>query len=583
MKRLLAAVSAAGLLALTGCTGVPTSSQPQVLKSVNLNRPSAATAITPTPGANPREIVQEFLSANVSQDKRYSAARTFLTPAAKNRWTDTTVTIVNTLQIGNFDIGDDTVTVRGGTVGTVSSTGVYAPVLQGDGSGGPILPFGFVMKQIGGQWRIDSLPPGLLLAESDFQQIYQQHNLYYYDLTGTHLIPDPRYTALADPAALASWLVQQLVSGPGPELQNVVGSDIPAQTDPRRVSLTMGQVTQIEIPGASQLDPGTLNHLAAQVAVTLGEVDGGQSLTITDGGRPVRIPLVGGVGFTESMFVPVPDPARPPPPLYYIRDAGHHGAVVTEQGTPLPGPLGTGQYDLTSVALARDGGSDLYAAGTTGTRADSRLLVGTQSHGLLPTAVHGALTRPSWAPGLDEVWVGAGSTIWRVSGAGTATAVSVTPASGVVAGQVIALRISPDGARVAVVLRGAANVAQLWVGAVVRPIAGQVRIDNLEQISPQAISITDVAWYGAVKLFATGHSVISGAANVYEVQVDGSVWTARNIINLPDAPDSITVAENAFAWVSAGGPGGTIWEQAAGSWTSPGGTYTYGSNPVYLE
>ncbi len=68
---------------------------------------------------------------------------------------------------------------------------------------------------------------------------------------------------------------------------------------------------------------------------------------------------------------------------------------------------------------------------------------------------------------------------------------------------------------------------------------------------------------------------------MYEVQVDGSLWTARTgTEDLPGAPDSITVAENVPAWVSVGG---TVWTQAGGSWTSPNGGATESTDPVYGE
>jgi hypothetical protein len=69
-------------------------------------------------------------------------------------------------------------------------------------------------------------------------------------------------------------------------------------------------------------------------------------------------------------------------------------------------------------------------------------------------------------------------------------------------------------------------------------------------------------------------------SGVFEVQVDGWLWTPTSTAGLPQAADSITVAENGFAWVSAGP---TVWEQGAGVWTSPIGSSTDGTNPVYVQ
>jgi hypothetical protein len=111
--------------------------------------------------------------------------------------------------------------------------------------------------------------------------------------------------------------------------------------------------------------------------------------------------------------------------------------------------------------------------------------------------------------------------------------------------------------------------------------SGQVQVDNLEAITPIGVLLTDVAWNDELKLFVTGRYT-TGEASVFEVQVDGSLWTPRAITGLPEAPDSITVAANVPAWVSAGG---TVWTQRGSSWISPSAAAneTDGTKPVYLE
>ena len=303
-------------------------------------------------------------------------------------------------------------------------------------------------------------------------------------------------------------------------------------------------------------------------------------MSILDGGRPVTVSATG-TRFTVSDFTSAVNPANAPPALFYVLG----GAVLDGSGKRLPGELGTGQDALTSVALAsRLGVQDLLAAGTTGPVTDARLLVGTERTGLHPTTLHGRLSRPSWAPNLDEVWIGDGPQVYRVTAGGQPTVVPVAGA-GAFSGRVSALRFSPEGSRVAMILSASdGGSAQIWVGSVVRtPEQAQVRIDNLEPISPLGIRVTDVAWNDQLKLFTIGRELSSSHANVsnvYEVQVDGSLWTPRNIDKLPGAPDSITVSESLPAWVSVGG---TVWAQSSGSWASPGRETTFGTNPIYLE
>jgi hypothetical protein len=576
------------MLTLTACTGVPTSSPPEIIKPVRVAQPSTDTTLTPTPNADQRQIISEFLAANAAADEHHTAARAFLTPEAKSRWTDSTVTIVSSDTIGNYSPSDSTVTVTGQPLGSLDSSGEFTPTLLGQGSGGAPTPYVFTLKQnSAGQWRIDNLPNGLLLDETSYQAAFTQRNLYFYNLAATTVVADPRYSALSDPTQLSSWLIQQLVAGPSPNLQSAVEQlGTLAQTEPARVTVTVGSTTAVEIPGSSQLDDNTRDQLAEQIALTLAQVEGSQQLMLTDGGRPVTIPAAKGTVFNAGLFAEPPADDTPPP-LYFIRNAGPRGEVVDDNGMPLSGGIGSGQYGLTSVALAHGPASDLFVAGTSGPKSDSRLLVGTLSHGLQVTSVRGALTRPAWAPGLDEVWVGVGSRVVRLNSAGSVTPVTVTPATGIPppAGQVTALRLSPDGARIALVYSqpgGAGALSQLWVGSVVRNPTGQVMVDDLVPISPQGVHVVDASWYGPLKLFVVGSPIGTSAAGVFEVQVDGWLWTASSTAGLPQAPDSITVANDAVAWVSTGG---TIWRQVPGAWASPlgpSGSSTDGTNPVYL-
>jgi hypothetical protein len=573
--RTLACLGAAAVL-LGGCTGIPRSSAPQVVQPVGIAQPISPAAITPQPGADPRSIVTGFLANNVTDDEHHSAARAYLTPEAKNRWSDTTVTVVDNPQVGNFG-ADDTVTVLGHEIGTVDSSGIYSPSLQGDGTGtgGVAVRVSFGLKLVDGQWRIDALQNGLIMSAEEFQQHYQQHVVYFYDLAEKHLVPDPRFSPLIDPALLATWLMAQFVAGPREQLQSAVSTELPAQTDPRRVTVTLGTVIQIEVPGASQLDPNTRGRLAAQVASTLDQVSPGSPMSITDGGRPITIPSLSGDRFTAAVFSDALSPVNRLPTLYYV----DKGAVLDGQGRPLPGAVGKGLYQLTSVALAGVGGSSaLSIAGTTGPAGDASLLIGNVTNGLKPTGVVGPLSRPAWVPNLDEVWVGDGGALYRVGLDGSVTPVTATATSGKISGRFAAVRLSPEGSRVAVVLTADDGTSQIWVGAVVRA-AGAVRVSNLEPISPQGVAITDVAWNDQLKLFAIGKEIATGEPSVYEVQCDGSRWTSRGIGNLPP-PDSITVAENVVAAVSAGG---TVWMQHAGGWIGATTDTTYGTNPVYLE
>ncbi len=150
--------------------------------------------------------------------------------------------------------------------------------------------------------------------------------------------------------------------------------------------------------------------------------------------------------------------------------------------------------------------------------------------------------------------------------------------AGKAAGQVVAVRISPDGTRVALVLKSQGS-SQIYVGNIVRGTS-EVSVNDLQPVSPQGVEVTDVAWNDQLKLFATGSDLITGLNEVYEVQCDGSFWNSRGNQGLPGAPDAVTAASGSEAVVSSRG---TLWQQQGTDWQSLLSGENRGTNPVYLE
>lgn len=584
MRAVVAAIAA--VLLVAGCTGVPSSSAPQTVEPLHTAGASGGPAASPSPNADPRTIVQSFLSANATNAGGDTLAGAYLTSAARNRWSDNTATIVaDDYSISTYDATTRSVTVYGHVLGTLNAAGIYTPSLLGIGEGGPRRQFRYVLAKVAGQNRIDQLPNGLLLSDEQFRTAFQQQVLYFYDASETYLVPDVRWNALSDTAALATWLLSQLVAGSRPELQNEVSTDtLPTQADARNLTVHLGSPTKIEIPGSSLLAPAVRDRLAAQVGYTLLEPLSEHSMTVTDGGKAVTIPSVGGVEFSAADFPSAKGPSPPDPAVYYLVN----GQVHTESGKPLGGALSDGRYSLSSVALARPHpAGPLLAAGVEGSGNTARLLVGT-SAGLRPTTVKGELSRPAFAPGRAEVWIGAGSNLYRVTIDGSApkaTQVPVPAVSG--GGGILAVRLSPDGSRIAIVVSGAkASSAQLYVGSVVRG-SDQVRVDAPQPVSPEGVVVKDVAWLDSFKLFAIGSIAATDEPRTFTTGVDGTEWTNTSIGNLSVPPDSVTTTADAPAvWVSSTGLSGSyVWkQQSATQWLSPGPTgQTPGVKPVYLS
>lgn len=575
-------VAGAALLLLAGCTGVPSSSSPQTVESLGLGAATPQQSISPKPNASPRDIVAGFLAANSADPGRHTSARLFLTPQARNHWSDSTATIIDREQFGTFDAATSTFTVVGRIVGSLDKDGIYTPALERDTPQAPLVHFQFKLAQVDGEYRIDVVRPGLLLTETQFSDDFTRHALYFYDDAEQYLIPDPRYTDIDDDRQLSDWLLAELAAGPRPALQNAVTSDtFPAQADATRNTVQVGSPTKVEVPGSGQLDPPGRHRLAAQLAQTLSDALAGGTMEITDGGAPVSIPGLGDT-FVPSDFNSALN--RPPLPadVYYLDG----GRVYDQTARRLGGPLGRGVNDLTAIGAGQPtpSGTVLFA-GLTGIGSHRRLLTGNAVDGLRATSVTGALTRPAFAPGRAEVWIGDGTHLLRQplaasTGFPSGRTDDVPTLQGTAPGRILAVRISPDGARIALVIAATATATSgaLCIGSLVRT-GGQVRIDALAPISPQLTYINDVAWLNSLKLFAIGRQSTSQDPLTFDTGVDGTDWTVHTL-GLSDPADSVTVTAGASAWVSAGY---YVWRQSVGEWVPPLGDQTVGTQPVYLE
>jgi Lipoprotein LpqB beta-propeller domain len=576
VKRLAAAAIGAVALIAAACSGVPNSSTPEVVRT-GVGGPTQAPSpiASPQPGAEPVAIVKGFLNANVSTSgDKHAAAKQFLTPQARSKWNDTNVTVVDNYQVRDADPNQSTVTATANELGTIDGTGVYTPVVQGDGTGAQPQTLTFGLIQVKGQWRIDQLQPGVIIPAAAMGFTYQLHPLYFFDLTSQRLVADPRYSPLTD-QALASWLLTQLFAGPRKELQRAVLA-LPDQLTSRGATATWGATTTIDLPGSSHLDTDTRRRIAGMLATTLG----GRSatpITLLDGTRQVPVPGVP-EPFSTDDFLSATGGDLDSLPVFI----GDDGAVHSQDGRALDGPLGRKGVPLTAVALAANHNdtTNYRAAALTGPPASSRLLIGTSTAGLKDAGVlPGPLTRPTWAPGLSEVWLGDGKQIIRAFPDAPHSVVPLTVPTGQ-GGAIRAVKFSRDGVRIAIVIAGRDGTSECYVGTVERA-SNTVPVDQLVAVTPGSVNIADAAWNDDTTLYVVGTAGTN--YGVWSVQDDGSQWTERSHANLPEAAQQIAAAPDQYPWVSAGG---ALFVQRSSSWVSPFGgpdATVHGTSPTYLE
>ncbi|MFC7447542.1 MtrAB system accessory lipoprotein LpqB [Rhodococcus daqingensis] len=455
----------AAVFVLAGCASLPDSSTPQAIGTIAPS-PVTGEVPVPTPGREPNLLLRDFFGASTDPVNRHHAARQFLTPAAADRWDDgASMTIVDKVDVLQDERNGDraSFTIRANKVGQLEPGGSY---LATEGS----FEAKIQLRRIDGQWRIDELPPGVIMDRPQFLKSYQRNALYFLDPGEAAVVPDLRWIS-ARQENLPERLVDLLITGPKPVLANAVGNQLGnlsaapiTKADGRAEGVGTGfGGVRIDFQGAAGLDQRRRELLAAQVVWTLAAAEISGPYVLLADGKPLdeRFPQ----GWTTA------DVASTNPTASASAGVGLHalrdGALVTVTDTgvlPRPGYFGSAT-SLESIALSRDG---KWAAGvsTTGHGPETvRTLMGGPIDGdAVPLLKGGAITRPTWSPGDGSVWaVVDGTQVIRADRDPNSGQMSVQPvdsaATAGLGGAITEFRLSRDGVRAAMIVDGRVYVA----------------------------------------------------------------------------------------------------------------------------
>lgn len=287
-----AIVLAAVLLAVSGCTRIPTGGG---VNAGTVQDPGAANPIglfpaPPAPGASPEEVVKGFLAAATGQQDRYRAARQYLAPAFRNRWNPRARVLIND--------GSTTVKQRAGT----STVTAAVPVLARLDAHGTyvegatrtrMLPFHVV--RVKGQWRIDRADDGIVLGQPVFDSLFQTATLQYFDPTFSRLYPDlRRFPTRSDSGSeTAREIVDALLAGPSAPLgSGVTASPFPKGTKVSGLSL-LGSILTVDLGVPGGTPPAVVQgRMLAQLSRSLSGVGSTRSVQLSIDGVPSSAPAV---------------------------------------------------------------------------------------------------------------------------------------------------------------------------------------------------------------------------------------------------------------------------------------------------
>jgi hypothetical protein len=561
-----ATVALAVLLALSGvagCASVPGSSPVQILRDVT-DGETAVLPPGPVDGTDAGGLVRGFVEASGSSADDHGAARLFLAPEAQDWDAGAGFTVLDSQfdtvpSPGAPDPSSDLtrIRIRGSSVGRVTASGSFEPEQA------PVQIDVTVVRREG-QWRISELPDGVVLPLDEFRTSYRDVRTWFVDPARRVVVPDLRYLPAFPSRAQASRAMELLLAGPSGALQGAVDSQLDAGARLRsNVALTETGALMVDLTRVGDLDEPGRRLLAAQVVLSLGEVNVARVRLLVDG-----IPLISGKPeLTREDVVDLNGDVQPAAavPALVVAGGRLRGLGAGSAGTEQPGQLGNGAYDVESAGSSVDGQRVAAVARSAGRRL---LLVGGADGAVAEVGLSAVdMTRPSWTPTGSEVWtVMDATTVARVlvDGAGTLRTGQVNADELAAFGPIQDLRLSRDGMRVVAVVAGG-----LYTAAVTRSLDGEAAVRNIRRLRPADLGeVVSADWRSAEAVVAITRRPDRLVA---QVSVDGLAVQGLLVNNLtaplgavaaaPSRPFLVT--DQSGVWSFAGGDQ-DAWRQVLG-------------------
>jgi hypothetical protein len=354
---------------------------------------------------------------------------------------------------------------------------------------------GFRVVSEDGAWRIADPPDAMIVPQSHFGARYRQYSLYFFDASGSVLVPEPVYLPTGPQAA--TMLVNGLRDGAGTNRKGVERSFVPRGSPVGAViGVRADGVADVPLPAAvKRLDPADLERALAQVAWTLRQIDDIARFRVMVAGHPMTLPTgkttadVNGWG----EYSPAIGPASTD--LFGLRDdhvvqlvGGSELQAVSWRGSAVTDPRSLG-VDMTGqhFGLVSEDGSLVYLLNRSGP-AEGRVIEAYAGTDVL---------RPMW-DWTDRMWLVdrtyEGTRVVLVNRGRSRT----VPAPGLGDVRLRAAAMSRDGTRMAVVTAPrAGGMSELLMLRVVRRRDGvpvRLTAPRVIRMSTPLQRVRDVGW-----------------------------------------------------------------------------------------
>lgn len=488
----------AAALALTGCAGIPTSGPVGTFTIGDDTSDDRLLTLPdgPQDGQTPAEVLAGFLAAQRAPQNNYSIARLFLSDEFRAEWLPTSlVRVTDSPMSPEPNGGDDRLRIAATVQATVDETGVYKELRPAEPQA---LDYEFALND-DGEWRISAAPKGTVLSNRGFERSFVAYPLYFFDPSGTALVPDVRW--FPDTATRAERIVRQLLAGPAPWYQNgVLITSFPtgSKLETDGVTVESGTATVALSAEAGGQDADTRWRMQQQLRVSLLALGEVKAVQMTAGGFPIEVSS----GKTaESSFLAKSDPLG-------LAEGGF-GYLTASTTDPVPGiSESVQQLGPLGATLGRD----------------AEVAAVRNAQGVWRVAVDEAPVLVDGRAGLIDPSIDARGFVWTAVGDHADSIRAIDPAGGVhempapnLDGAILAAKVSRDGARLLIATQGVGGPA-LTIAGIVRDGDGvPTGFGDPLSLSVASTSLVDASWVDSSTVAALSHDGDEARVDLYHI------------------------------------------------------------------
>lgn len=540
-------------LALSGCSGIPTSSQVFYGEEISEDTSTQFVRVIARPPSldmSPEEIVRGFLDACADPSGNYEIARQYLEVNVGETWNPLTGIEVYESSTIKISREQNSLTVGADKIGTISDLGRFQ-----SGDPGAQISKSFDLEQnSGNQWRISNLNDGILLSSGDVDRSFRSFPIYFFNTGLTSLVTDNLLVPVSNSGAATS-LVRSLLDGPSPYLSPVATSAFPVGT-----TLTYGSVPILngiaqvdlskEVLGADEL---TRRAISAQIVWTLSSLANVSAVQISVSGQPLILTNVNSLQTIQDWQSLSPLPNSDRVNLNLIRSEAIYS--VTDVGEKL-------QFESTTPLIFA-APNELDSKIAVVTKDLKSLQVINKASSKFELVAQGEqISKPTWDREGSIYFSDFGFGVREVTSDGALREVAVDVSALGTSDQVKQIAVSNDGIRVAILMSdGVADVVA--VGAIFKTDS-ETRIIGLHRIERAITSIRDIVWSSPTSIAVLG-SDESKSDLLFDVSLlDGKAKT----FSTPIGAQQVSVDGNGKLYVSAvDGTDQFLYQQTFGSWS----------------